>query len=239
MFDYRLSLAAGTDIPIPECQLAIHQPRISEIAWIGETAFLNGIQLLCLNKSMYIEDEAMMNQVTNFEIFMTMINEKTLVDKKEDVISVFQFLIPGAQIFFTPRTMVINKDGTNFNIDEGNFEILQEVLRQMFCLDKTDQNTFNPANAKAKAIADKLMRGRKRVAAQQEHNSSSMFGQYTSILAIGLHMGLKECMELTIYQLYDLVERFMLYINWDLDVRARIAGAKPDKPVDNWMKSIH
>jgi hypothetical protein len=29
-----------------------------------------------------------------------------------------------------------------------------------------DQQAFNPANAKAKEIADKLMRGRKRIAAQ-------------------------------------------------------------------------
>jgi hypothetical protein len=26
---------------------------------------------------------------------------------------------------------------------------------------------------------------------------------------------------------------------WDLDARARMAGAKPDKPVENWMKNLH
>jgi hypothetical protein len=34
--DYRLALMAGTDIPIPECQLTLHQPSIREIAFIGE-----------------------------------------------------------------------------------------------------------------------------------------------------------------------------------------------------------
>ena len=52
-------------------------------------------------------------------------------------------------------------------------------------------------------------------------------------------MSLKDTIELTMYQLYDLVERYMLYVNWDLDVKTRLAGGKPDKPVDNWMKQIH
>ena len=31
-------------------------------------------------------------------------------------------------------------------------------------------------------------------------------------------------MDLTCIQLYDLVERYMLYINWDMDIRCRLAG---------------
>jgi hypothetical protein len=31
----------------------------------------------------------------------------------------------------------------------------------------------------------------------------------------------------------------MLYVNWDLDIRSRLAGAKGDKQPENWMKKIH
>jgi hypothetical protein len=41
------------------------------------------------------------------------------------------------------------------------------------------------------------------------------------------------------FQLYDLVERYHLWINWDLDIRSRLAGGKPDSKPDNWMKNIH
>jgi len=41
------------------------------------------------------------------------------------------------------------------------------------------------------------------------------------------------------FQLYDLIERYNLYINWDLDIRSRLAGGKPDSRPDNWMKNIH
>ena len=52
-------------------------------------------------------------------------------------------------------------------------------------------------------------------------------------------MSLQDLMELTIFQIYDLLERYTLFINWDIDVRSRLAGAQPDSKPDNWMKNIH
>jgi hypothetical protein len=46
-------------------------------------------------------------------------------------------------------------------------------------------------------------------------------------------------MECTMFQLYDLIERYMLYIAWDMDARTRLAGGKPDSHPDDWMKNIH
>ena len=103
-----------------------------------------------------------------------------------------------------------------------------------------DQQAFNPANKKAQEIAKKLMRGREIVAAQKGNSNSSIFTQYVSILTVGLNsMSLKELTELTMFQLYDLIERYGLYTNWDLDIKQRLAGGKPEKQPDNWMKNIH
>jgi hypothetical protein len=43
----------------------------------------------------------------------------------------------------------------------------------------------------------------------------------------------------TVYQLFDLVDRYSLYLNWDIDIRARLAGAQPNSETENWMKNIH
>jgi hypothetical protein len=40
--DIKLSLMTGADIPIPECQLTVHQPTIKEIGMIGEKDFFIG-----------------------------------------------------------------------------------------------------------------------------------------------------------------------------------------------------
>ena len=52
--DLRLALMSGIDIAVPECPLIIHQPKIKEIAYLGETPFFTGVQTLALHKSMFI-----------------------------------------------------------------------------------------------------------------------------------------------------------------------------------------
>ena len=240
--DTRLSLMCGTDYPVPECQVIIHQPRIKEIALIGESDFFSGIQCLCLNKSMFVKDESDLSNINNFQIFMTIMSEKEAADKKAAVQQVCTLIFPNNKVLFTPRSMLITGGGQNIQIDENNFEFLQTAISNICCM-KTgpmDQQNFNPANSKAREIAEKLMRGRQRVAAQKGQSNTSIFSQYLSILTVGLEsMSLQDLSELTMYQLYDLVERYMLYVNWDMDVRCRLAGGKPESQPDNWMKNIH
>ena len=240
--DTRLALMCGTDYPVPECQLVIHQPRIKEIALIGENDFFTGIQCLCLNKSMFVKDESLLADTNNFQIFMTVMAEKEAADKKAAVQQVCTLLFPNDKVLFTPRSIMISKDGNSILIDETNFEFLQSAISSICCL-KTgpmDQQAFNPADKKAQEIAEKLMRGRQRVAAQKGETNTSVFSQYLSILTVGINsMSLQDLSNLTMYQLYDLIERYMLYVNWDMDVRCRLAGGKPDSQPDNWMKNIH
>ena len=241
MFDYRLGLMTGVDLPIPELQLILHQPTIKEISMIGEQTFFTGIQILCVKKELYIQDEQYLSQVNNFQLFISIINEKQVADKKQAVEQVLTLLFPQYKIFFTPRSLLIKVNEENVIIDEGNFECLQQVLVDCFCLKGSDQEQYNPQSAKAKEIAQKLMKARQKVAAlKTEEQKGSMFSQYLSILTVGIgSMSLNDCLNLTMYQLYDLVERYSLYINWDLDIRSRLAGAKGEKPIDNWMKQIH
>ena len=239
--DKRLALMCGTDIPVPECQMVIHQPRIKEIALIGESDFFSGIQCLCLNKSMFVKDESVLGDTNNFQIFMTIMSEKEAIEKKLAVQSVCTLLFPKHKVVFTPRSMLLAGE-TQIMIDENNFEFLQAAISDICCL-KTgpmDQQAFNPADKKAREIAEKLMRGRQRVAAQKGESNISIFSQYLSILTVGLgSMSLQDTMDLTMFQLYDLVERYMLYVNWDMDIRCRLAGGKPENQPDNWMKTIH
>ena len=239
--DTRLAMICGTDIPVENCQLVLHQPRLEEIALIGERIFFSGVQTLCLHKTMFIEDKILLATTTNFQIFMMIMSEKEAKDKKDAVKAVLTLLLPDYQALFTPNSLVFKKNETTILIDESNFEDLQEELRKIFCMNDgpMDQQTFNPVNDKAKAIADKIMAGRKKVAEQKGNTNVSVFTQYISMLTIGLHISMLELKQLTMFQLYDLVERFMLWINWDIDLRSRLAGAKPDEHPENWMKNIH
>lgn len=240
--DYRLALLTGIDIPVPECQLTIHPPSIKEIALIGDKDFFIGVQCLCLYKSMFVEDKSALSKINNFQIFMTIMQEKEAKDKKIATQQVLKLIFPNYNIIFTPQSLLFqNEEKGSVIIDEKNFEILQEALRQVFCMKNApmDQTAFNPQGDKAKEIAEKLQRGRDRIAAERGDQNSSIFSQYLSTLSIGLQMPLQSLVDLTMFQLYDLLERYMLWINWDLDVKTRLAGGKPDDKPDNWMKNIH
>ena len=240
--DIRLALMCGTDIPIPELQTTIHQPTIKEISYIGEQEFFIGLQTLMVNKNLLPQGNSLLENTTNFHIFMTIMKEQETRDKKEAIISFFQLIFPKSQVLMTPNSIILNNNGQQVLLDESNFELLQEYIKSIFCINSklSDQSTFNPADEKARQIAEKLMRGRQRVAEQKGEMNSSAFGRYLSILTIGINsMSLSDAMNLTMYQMYDLVERYTLYLNWDLDIKARLAGGKPDSKPDDWMKNIH
>ena len=240
--DKRLALMAGSDIPIPECQLTLHQPTIKEISFMGEEDFFKGVQCLCLHKAMFVEDKDALSNINNFQIFMTMMMDKETVDKKNSVLQLLTILFPKYKVMITPRSLLFQSEGDSHMVDESNFEQMQEVIRTVFCANTgpMDQQAFNPANEQAREIAQKLMRGRQRVAAQKGGSTQSAFSRYLSILTIGLSsMSLHELVNLTMYQMYDLLERYMLYMNWDINIRTRLAGGKPDSQPEDWMKDIH
>ena len=240
--DIKLALELGSDIPIPECQLVLHQPTMKDIAFMGEHEFFVGVQTLTLHKSMFMDkDKGVPESITNFQIFMTIVNGKETADKKEIVKQLFLIIFPKYKVLFTPNSILFQDDNGNHMVDANNFESLQEILRMVFCVNSTDMDkqAFNPANDAAKEIAEKLMRGRQRVAAQSGENNHSIFSQYLSVLVIGTQLGFNELQTYTMYQIFDLMERYSLYTNWDIDLRCRLAGGKPDTQPDNWMKNIH
>lgn len=242
MEDLRAALMTGIDIPIPECKLIMHQPSIKEISYLGEQQYFVGAQTLCLNKSMFVQDKNELDAINNFQIFMMVMTEKEAQDKKQSVMAVLRLLFPDYKVLLTPQSLLFQTEGQEaLVIDVNNFEDFQKYLRQEFCVSTgpMDQQAFNPANAEAKRIADKLMQGRARIASEKGSSVSSIIVQYLSILPVAIHVSKTELQTYTLFAFYDLIERFALWINWDLDVRTRLAGGKPDSNPENWMKNLH
>ena len=241
--DTRLALMCGTDIPIVECALTLHQPRIKEIALLGELAFFQAVQCLTINENMLmLEDKNVSSTLNNFQIFMMVMTAKETSQRKEDVLALLSLLLPSYQISITPRSIICTKEGQMQMIDENNFDAFQEGVKQIFCFSSgpMDQSLFNPTDAKSREIARKLMRGRERVAAQKGEQQTGIFSQYISVITVAVgSMSMEDCLNLTMYQLLDIVERYGLWVNWDLEIRARLAGAKSDSQPDNWMKPLH
>lgn len=237
---------AGIDIPIPELQLTIHVPVIKEIALMGETKFFMAVQYLCLDKESLIQDETLLSSLTNFQVLMKVLEQSQDKDKKNAVIMLLTLLFPDYIPVITRNSIILTKQGENqpLLIDDNNFDIFQSVLKEILCVNSLFQGNnviYNPANDRAKEIAEKLMRGRRKVAEiKSKGNNESVLTRYISILTIGSNaMSLEDCLNLNMFQIFDLMERYSAFIEWDVDLRVRLAGGKPDKPVESWMRDIH
>ena len=238
MQDIELALFTGVDIPIPECEIVIHQPSIKEISMIGEKQFLSGIKVLCIDKSDLKQGGNDLSNTSNFQIFMTIMGAEEAKETKKTVIEALSLIVPNSKVTFTPRSLLLNYNGANTIIDEGNFEYFQDILRQVFCLKKNEDN-YNPANDAAAKIAEKIKKAKAKVAQIKGEDVGSIYARYISALAVGLHLNLLDLIDYTIYQVQDLLERFSLWTSWDIDIRSRLAGADAKGKPEDWMRNIH
>lgn len=241
MKDISLALITGVDIPIEECRLVLHQPKLREIALIGEQNFLSGSQCLNINKNLYEnKDESLLQKTTNFQIFMTAMLDKRMQNKKANVEQVLQLLLPNYKATFIPQSLIFTKEGQQpIMIDNNNFDIFQGIIASIFCIKPGMGDSFNPSGKKSQEIAEKLMRARQKVAQEKGEENVSSFSTYISSVAIAQQQTITEISEYTIYQLYDILERYQLWLAWDIDMKSRLAGGKPDNKPENWMKNIH
>lgn len=93
----------------------------------------------------------------------------------------------------------------------------------------------------ARKIAEKLQKGKIKAAKMKGATQKiSLFSRYISILSVGEQKDMNSLMLYTVYQLYDEFNRFELKQNYDIYIRAKLAGAQNlDEEIDNWMKDIH
>lgn len=179
---------------------------------------------------------------------MKVLEQSENKEKKNMIKKAFSLFFPTLNMGMTPNSIFLIDSSTGqqvANIDSNNFNIFQELIGQICCVNSLfhkDQVVYNPAGKRAQEIANKIYKGRKKKEKMQENKSSkqSLFSSYVSILTVGLNsMSLSDCLNLTIYQIFDLIDRYSLYLNWDIDLRARLAGATPKSETENWMKDIH
>ena len=240
--DTRLLLITGTDYPVPECQIVLHQPSIEEIGFIGEDSFFMAVQTFVVNTDMLEMDKSDLKNTNNFQIFMMIMNSPETKDKKQCILDLLKILLKGQQVIFTPQTFLIKSADQTIIIDDKNFNYFQDAIKNIFCLNKSFNNgetQYNPSDKRAKEIVDKIMKGRKKIAQEKGKTTGSIYTQYLSILSVALHLSLNELKHYTVFQLYDSIERFSLWTDFDLDIKTRLAGGNPKQSPENWMKNIY
>lgn len=242
----KIVLLSNNDIPFEPAQLIIHVPTIKEIAYIGEDAFFRGCQYLTFSKrSLEQKDKDDLKELTDFEILMTILRNKSLeIDKiKLSMEMVLTLLFPDYKIGFLPMSILLSKEDENHLIDKDNFESFRNIVSEMFCLDyihgQTGANKYNPGGPQARAIVEKFRERERRLAKlkQQgkiEEQSVSVFYTYISILSVGLQKSKNDLFQYSVFQLIDQFRRYGMKTDYELYIQLKIAGAKDLEDIRNW-----
>lgn len=238
-----LMLLSGIDIPFPQAQIAIHQPTIKEIGLIGEESFYSGCGALNFSKnSLSSEDRIALKDFTDFEILMSMINNRSLNTQQTriDILMILTLLFPDYQIKISQQEISLIKEGESHLINSGNFEEFKKILTAMFCLKgKGSETEYNPSGDKAREIIEKLNKRKQKLAEQNGDQKVSVLNRFASILAIGQKQDLNEILDYTVYQLFDQFDRFTLKEQFDIHLKAQLAGARDLGEIEDWKKDLH
>lgn len=246
----QLLLLSGQDIPFPEARVTIHQPRLREIALIGENAFYSGAGFLDFSKDLLdAQDKIRLENLNDFDIFMSIILSPEKVTRKsiENAFLVLSLLFPLYTLEVRNQGIILKKDNQEYSINKATFHTFKEILSQMFCLRTgsaaSDAQQYRPAGDMAQRIADKLKKRHQtlnKLAAEKDGDKElTILSKYLSILAIGQQKDLNSLMNYTVYQLLEEFQRFQLKMQWDAYVQAKLAGASDLDEVDHWTIDLN
>ena len=238
-----LLLMSGNDIPFYKAQVSIHQPQLKEIGFIGEENFHIGSHFLIFSKDdLPSEDKLNLENQSDFDIFMSIMNSREQAKHKVDAMMVLALLFPTAKIEIKQDKILLQLEGYSSSINKDNYDEFKSIINAIFCLGKSEsEGNYDPADKLAARIAEKIKQGKQKrqKKAQGEIGKLSVYSQYVSILAVGLKKDMNDLLNYTVYQIRDEYKRFILKQDFDIYLKAKMAGAKDLEEVENWMENIH
>ena len=237
-------LLSGEDIPLISSNIIIHNPTIKELVqvFLYENSFLTGFEFLFFSKDMLQKrEQEVLANLSDYEVLVALLNAQSNVAMKEQLDCFKNFLsllFQSYNIEYKEENIVLTKDEYICIIDEKLFNEIKVIVKKMFPF-KTREGSFdyNPQNERARQIAEKLKKSRKKLEKQRKAKQlmESLFEKYISILTIGLQIPVNELYQCTVFQLFNMFERFEKKVTYDVHLKAQLAGATGMKEVDHWM----
>lgn len=238
-------LLAGNDIPFVGGKINIRQPKLKDIALIGEENFFLGCGMLNFSKDLLnISDKTVLDNYTDFDILLTLLKSKNKEQELKNsftaVLQVLTLLFPDREIIFEDREIILKKNENDIGtISNINYLEFKEILIKMFNLSNMSGiKTYNPKGRLAAQIAEKLKERHRQLAKKMGSKNTDIFGRYISILAVGENKDINELFQYTVYQLYDEIARFNAKREYDTVFKAKLAGAQNLHEIKDWTSDL-
>jgi len=224
--DLELLLLSG--LPI-ELEMGILYPlKLKDIVKLGYIKYNYYISLLLIDKSQLQNNDIDINDITNFDIVF----QSCVMDEKFRK-SYFEML----ELFFKETVQLGNGFFYFSELNEkkiiykDNFNEIIRLLKEINSMKNKEENEFNPANDKAKEIADRMKKAREKINKVKAKSGEdlSLSDLISAFAFYNKNTDLNSIFEMTIYQFNNQFQRMQLVNNYEISVQSLLHGADPKK----------
>ena len=205
---------SGSDILIQDCNITIAQPTVKTILQFGEDNFFSAVNFIAQIDTMLqsvLEDDPKAQILSELQLLLFIYQQEPKM--REQLDDFFYLVFPAYQVKLTDSSIDFFQEENEKVIIKGrvtpfNFDYLKTTIEYLFLPYTISKEEYKPKDKRASEIAEKLKKGREKVAAQKNEDNISLFASYLSILSVGMNMDIRILLEYTPFQLYDTFMRY-------------------------------
>lgn len=241
---------SGQPVQIKDCNIAITQPKIKDIVLFGEDNFLICSNILGRPENItkkIREGNSELMAFDDFQLLLVVLRQEPTI--KQSILDFFRLIFPNYEVKIEDASIdfFVTQEENKIlvgRVHPFNFNLLQETIIDLFEPKLEGEIEYNPANDAAAAIAEKLKAGRERKKQLNAENEGpqSLFGRYTSILAIGMQMDINVFYNYTPFQLYDAFNRYFAKVSSDFYSKVSTTPlmdvSKMETP-EEWVRNLY
>jgi len=211
---------------------------IGEIVEIGYEKYQQIMNIFALDVEDIIKDiPEELNSITIFDLFLKS-GSQELFEGFIGAIGLFlrientnEFSIDGEFNVVVNKLKIINKD---------NWSNICNIIQMQNCVEREkEKEDYNPANEEARKIIEKIKALKRENPIKESVTLSSMI---SGIANKSNNLNILNIWDLTIYQLYDALNRLNLIDNYQFTLNGIYAGTVNGKEINmkdlNWMKTL-
>lgn len=236
----QLKLLAGMPIMVENVG-RIYPLTLGEIAEMGQNEYDIKVSILLVNKNIIeIPNNENLNNFSFAMLYCAYNNDFK------------KLFLNSLSLFFreTVNLQMTSKENgflyiENFErrIDESNFDLVQNIIKEQNCIKKDMSEEYNPADEATERLLKRREELRKKISEiknKDNNNDPLTLSDLVSILSSrGNGIDIFNVWDLSMYAFNDQFNRMKMFDDYDVNIRSILAGADPNKiDLKHWMSKI-
>jgi len=237
--DLELCLLAG--YPIETEVGKLYPLKLKDIVEIGLTKYNEylGIATFDINDIDLGDINIVEGEISTFEFILVNCHyQSSFKDKFIEALSLF--FKESVSLDIENNIFYIGEKEEEKIINNDNYEYIQDLLMKQNYLKKEKKEDYNPGNEQAKKFIEKLKKNKRN--APKPKSDVSLHSIVSGIAWKSNNISIFDVWNLTIYQIYDAVQRMDLIDNYEGHLQGIFAGTIDPKKLDfkniNWTKIL-